>query len=84
MNGAVVNNHALNGGAEKQLIEVSDNVTFELLIDDAVKFTKVVYNRGVFRLPMGYKSDNAQIRVSSGLRVREVDLAETPIGLEKI
>jgi hypothetical protein len=79
-----VGTYALASGTEEQALEVPTEVTFELWIDGAVKFSKTVGNNEIFRLPMGYKADNAQIRLSSGLRVREVHLGETPTGLEKI
>jgi len=81
---ASVATYSLAGGAEVQLLSAPSDVTFELWIDGAVKFSKVVTSNEVFRMPMGYKADNAQIRLSTGLRVREVHLAETPTGLQKI
>jgi len=82
--GAAIGVFSFAGGTEELALTTPTNITFELFIDGVVKYTKVVSNNDVFRLPMGYKSDNAQIRMSSKLRVREVHLGETPTGLKTI
>lgn len=79
-----VGEYSLAGGSEMMAITTPTDITFELWIDGAVRFTKVVSDKEIFRMPMGYKADNAQIRISTGLRVKEIHLAETPMGLKKI
>jgi len=55
---------------------------FKLYVDKQLIFTTPVGNSETFRLPTGYRSDTFEVEVESNLRLREIHLAETPIGLK--
>lgn len=59
-------------------------ITFSLFVDKSVLATKAISNSGVFRLPTGYKSDTFEVQVQGGVRVRMIQLAETPSGLKEV
>lgn len=52
-----------------------DALQFNLYVDNALKFTKVVTSTRAFKLPAGYKSDNCAIRLSGNVNVKSVRLA---------
>lgn len=62
---------------------VTDQVIFRLYVDKALKFTKELSNSGTFRMPSGYRSDTFEVEVEGNVRIREIHLAETPIGLKE-
>jgi hypothetical protein len=62
---------------------IPGEVVFRLYVDKALKFTKTLSNSGTFRMPSGYRSDTFEFEVESNIRVREIHLAETPIGLKE-
>ena len=62
---------------------ITDQVTFKLYVDKALKFTKTLSNSNTFRMPSGYRSDTFEFEVNSNIRIREIHLAETPIGLKE-
>lgn len=62
---------------------ITDQVIFRLYVDKALKFTKELSSSGTFRMPSGYRSDTFEFEVESNIRVREIHLAETPIGLKE-
>lgn len=62
---------------------ITDQVTFKLYVDKALKFTKTLFNSNTFRMPTGYRSDTFEFEVEGNIRIREVHLAETPIGLKE-
>jgi len=62
---------------------ITDQVIFRLYVDKALKFTKELGNSNTFRMPSGYRSDTFEFEVESNIRVREIHLAETPIGLKE-
>jgi len=64
------------------LYEFSGQVTFYLWVDKQLKAIRTLTNSDTFRLPSGYRSDTFEFTVISTVRVREVHLAETPIGLK--
>ena len=59
------------------------NMEFKLYVDKQLLFTKTVSNDETFRLPSGYRSDTFEVEVESNLRLREIHLAETPLGLKQ-
>ncbi len=63
---------------------LTDQVTFKLWVNKQLLFTVPLSSSDVFRLPTGYRSDTFEVGVSSTVRVREIHLAETPIGLKAV
>lgn len=85
LNAYSVNGLSLNGSAVKALPPVSwDSLTFQLYIDGAVKFSKTLTQAKAFRLPAGYKADNAAFRVSGNVTVKAITVAESMDGLKAI
>lgn len=58
-------------------------MNFRLYVDKQLIFTRAVEDSGTFRLPTGYRSDTFEVEVESNLRLREIHMAETPLGLKK-
>jgi hypothetical protein len=52
-------------------------VTFELYVDESLKFTKTVNNRSAFRLPSGYRGRKWQSRISGDSYVYGVFIASS-------
>lgn len=83
-------NCAINGSEIKDMgssfgyISGSGVCLFLLYVDGRLVFKRYVQNNKIFRLPLGYKSDNFQIEIRANIRVREIHVAETPIGLKQI
>jgi hypothetical protein len=61
---------------------VIDSLQFQLWTDGRLRYTKQVENTRGFRLPAGYKSDNAEIVLSGNVKVAGVVIAETMDGLK--
>ena len=61
-----------------------NEVTFKLYVDKVLTSTILLSNSGTFRLPAGYKTDTFEVEVESVVRVRSIQLAETPIGLRSL
>jgi hypothetical protein len=59
-------------------------LTFRLYVDKALVFTKGLNNNRMFRLPNGYRSDTFEFEVEAPIRIREVQVAETALGLEEL
>ena len=84
LNGYSVNGLSLNGSLVKALPAVTwDSLTFQLYIDGALKFSKTLTNSKAFKMPAGYKADNAACRVSGNITVKGIVVAETTKGLEQ-
>jgi hypothetical protein len=65
------------------LYEFSGQVTFYLWVNKELKAVRDLTSNNTFRLPTGYRADTFEFTVISTVRVREVHLAETPIGLKE-
>lgn len=63
--------------------EFAGEMTFYLWVNKELKFTKTLFNSDTFRLPTGYRSDTFEFGVESTIRVREIHIAETPLGLKE-
>lgn len=63
--------------------DLSDQITFKFYVDKALVFTKGLSNSNTFRLPTGYRSDTFEFEIDGNIRVREVHIAETPLGLKE-
>lgn len=72
-----------NWEATSGTFEDVSQVIFKLYVNKELKFTKDLYNSNTFRMPTGYRSDTFEFEVESNIRIREVHLAETPIGLKE-
>lgn len=59
-----------------------DELFFSLYSDGKERITKRVFTGKPFRLPSGYKSDNLYIQTSGNVRIQQVALAETIVGLK--
>jgi hypothetical protein len=57
---------------------------FRLYVDKALVFTRGLTDSRMFRLPNGYRSDTFEFEVESTIRLREVQMAETALGLEEL
>lgn len=60
----------------------TNQVSFSLYVDGALKFSKVVTSGSAFRLPGGYKTDRVAVRVVSQCRIRGIAIGETMKSLE--
>jgi hypothetical protein len=68
----------LNGSKIKALPPVNwDSLTFQVYVDGALKFSKTLTDNKAFRLPAGYKADNAAFRVSGNVTVKGIVVGET-------
>lgn len=63
--------------------ELAGQVSFTIWVNKKFLMTKQLFDAGTFRLPTGYRSDTFEVGVSSTVRVREIHLAETPLGLKE-
>ena len=78
LNAISLNSIALNGSKVKSLPDANwDSLTFQLYVDGALKFSKMVVDNKPFRLPAGYKSDTAAVRVQGNMIVKAIVMAET-------
>ncbi len=59
-----------------------DSLQFQLWTDNVLRYAKQVENGRAFRLPGGFKSDNAEVVLSGNVKVSGVVLAETMDGLK--
>jgi hypothetical protein len=85
MNRRTLNGISLNGSLVKKLpVVVWDDLTFSLYIDGQLKFSRTVTTTKAFRLPAGYKADNAAVRVSGNVKVKAILVAETMEGLATV
>jgi hypothetical protein len=76
-------NVTANWEAENGTYETSGQVTFYLWVNKKLKLVKSLSDSGTFRMPTGYRADTFEVGVKSTIRVREIHLAETPIGLKE-
>lgn len=84
VNGHSLNKYSLNGSAIQALPPITwDALQFILYIDGAIKFTRTLTDNKPFRLPMGYKADNAAIRLTGNVTVRGALVGETMKALEE-
>ena len=58
------------------------NMQFRFYVDKQLVYDEARTNSGTFRLPTGYRSDTFEVEVEGNIRLREIHLAETPIGLK--
>lgn len=79
-----VNFYEINGNELRSMLESGEAVTFQVYVDGVLKYSTSVADDGVYRLPLGYLDDWYEFRVSSTLRVREVQVAETPSELREV
>jgi hypothetical protein len=82
VNAYSVNGSSVNGSSVLALPPVNwDSLTFQLYVDGQLKFSKTLTDSEAFRLPAGYKADNAACRVSGNIIVKSIAAAETMKGL---
>lgn len=72
-----------NWEATSGTYDLTDQVTFKLYVNKNLIFTKGLSDSGTFRMPSGYRSDTFEFEVEGNVRIREVHMAETPIGLKE-
>lgn len=78
VNGFSINGLSVNGSGIESLPPTTwDSMTFQLYVDGAVKFSKTITDSKPFRLPAGYKADNAAFRVSGNITVKAITVAES-------
>ena len=75
----------INLGAARVIADFNGNnsVTFKFYVNKSLVFTKVISNTNAFRLPNGYRSDTFEFEVEGAIRIREIHMAETPLGLKE-
>lgn len=78
------NNMTSNWESTTGVYGPSSPLTFKLYVDKVLVFTRGVENNRMFRLPNGYRSDTYEFEVETSLRLREVQMAETSMGLEDL
>lgn len=62
-----------------------ETMTFQLLTDDGVVFSKVIdKDTRMFRMPSGYKADNFAVRILGSVRVHSVVLGDNPVALKQV
>lgn len=61
-----------------------DSLQFQLWADGKLRHTRQVINSRAFRLPAGYKADNAEVVLSGNVKVSGVVIAETMDGLKEV
>lgn len=66
-------------------VPVTDKyVTFRLYAEGALRYTKNVTNRDVFRLPSGYRSDAIEVEINATVATRYIKLAETAKEIQRL
>lgn len=68
----------------RDMLSAGDTVLFQMYVDNVLVFQQAVTDDLVYRLPMGFMDDQYEFRISSTLRVREIQVAETPTELRKV
>ena len=76
-------NVSTNWEATSGTYGITDQVIFKLYVNKELIFTKPLSNSNTFRMPSGYRSDTFEFEVEGNIRIREVHMAETPIGLKE-
>jgi hypothetical protein len=86
VNGERINGIGVNAGPTLQELPVLDGeyLTFTLITDGQVRFSKTLTQSGSFRLPAGYLCDRFVVQITGNVRVHSVRLAETMDGLRTI
>lgn len=62
----------------------ANTVTFTLFTDGAERYTRVVENSNVFRLPSGYLAGRVSVQVSSACEIDGIEMAGTPQELAQV
>ena len=52
--------------------------------DETVRYHRVIYDEGIYRLPAGFKSDIWQINLTGNTDVYSVQLGSTPRSLKQV
>lgn len=60
------------------------SLTFSLYSKGVLVFSKTLSNSDAFRMPAGYLSDAYAVKVNGSVRVKNIKLAETMVGLNKV
>lgn len=85
LNARSLNAGSINGSTISPLPPMTwENLTFTLYIDGVIRFSRTVVTSKPFRLPKGYKADNAAIRLSGNVTVKSASLAGTMKELEEV
>lgn len=79
-----VNYYEINGNELRDMLGGGSAVTFQMYVDGLLVFQRSVVDDAIYRLPAGFLSDRYEFRVSSTLRVREIQVGETPYELREI
>jgi hypothetical protein len=85
VNGKRINGVGVNAGPTLQELPLVDNeyLTFTLITDGQVRFSKTITQSQSFRLPAGYLCDRFSVQVTGNVRVHSIRLAETMDGLRQ-
>jgi hypothetical protein len=80
-----IDDYAIGDGVLGDMISgASASLTFQLYVYGQLVYQVSVLSEKIFRLPSGFKTDHHSVRVSGGVRLRQIQLGETPTELAKI
>jgi hypothetical protein len=68
----------------EQIWNSDDPITFKLYVNKELKIARICTDSDAFRLPSGYKSDTFEVEVESYIRVRAIQLGDTPLSLRDV
>lgn len=66
---------------ETTALNISDDVTFKLYVDDTLRATKVVSDDKIFRIPGGYRGKKVEMEVGGFIPVRAVEVGTSVAAL---
>ena len=72
------------GDFEAAWFAAEASVLFTLWADKQPVASVQVGDKGIFRLPSGYRTDTFEVAVTADIRVRAIHLAETPYALREV
>lgn len=87
LNGASMNVLQVNASEIKTPVDPGNTaaeVTFTLYADGAFKYSRVVRNASIFRLPGEYKASRYSVELSSATRIKSVEIGTNPDALANV
>ena len=73
-----------NWESNTQLWNNADQITFNMWVDKSLLFTTTLNDSNIFRLPTGYRSDTFEFSVTGNVRVRSIQVGDTPTSLMRV
>ena len=84
LNAAVVNMYDLNGDGGGTLPVIEGVVLFQWYVDKQLIYQTYITDSKPVALPTGYRSTTYECRVQSKIRIRYIEIGETPLDLETV